>query len=561
MSVEESSTPSHFIREIIEDDLRTGKWDGQVVTRFPPEPNGLMHIGHAKAFSLNFSLAEQYGGACSLRFDDTNPEKEEQEYVDAIIADIRWLGYDWGERLYFASDYFERMYDYAVQLIEAGKAYVDDLGEEEIREHRGTVTEPGRNSPYRERSVEENLDLFARMRAGEFPDGAHVLRAKIDMASPNMLLRDPLMYRIRHAAHHRTGDDWCIYPMYDWAHGLEDSIEGVTHSICSLEFETHRPLYDWFLDQLGVHHPQQIEFARLNLSYTVMSKRRLLRLVSEGHVRGWDDPRLPTLRGLRRRGYTPAALRDFLERIGVAKRDSTVDMALLEHCLREDLNPRARRIMGVMRPLKVVITNWPEGKVEMRKADNNPEDPSAGTRELPFTGELWIERDDFREDPPKKWFRLGPGREVRLKHGYFVTCEEVVRDEAGEVVELRCSYDPKTGGGEAPDGRKVRGTLHWVSAEYALDAELRLFEPLFTVEDPQAEDDFVAAIDPDSRRVLRGCKVEPSLASAQPEDRFQFLRHGYFCVDPDSGPDGLVFNRSVSLRDSWARIEKKQGAK
>jgi len=561
MSVEESSTPSHFIREIIEDDLRTGKWDGQVVTRFPPEPNGLMHIGHAKAFSLNFSLAEQYGGACSLRFDDTNPEKEEQEYVDAIIADIRWLGYDWGERLYFASDYFERMYDYAVQLIEAGKAYVDDLGEEEIREHRGTVTEPGRNSPYRERSVEENLDLFARMRAGEFPDGAHVLRAKIDMASPNMHLRDPLMYRIRHAAHHRTGDDWCIYPMYDWAHGLEDSIEGVTHSICSLEFETHRPLYDWFLDQLGVHHPQQIEFARLNLSYTVMSKRRLLRLVSEGHVRGWDDPRLPTLRGLRRRGYTPAALRDFLERIGVAKRDSTVDMALLEHCLREDLNPRARRIMGVMRPLKVVITNWPEGKVEMRKADNNPEDPSAGTRELPFTGELWIERDDFREDPPKKWFRLGPGREVRLKHGYFVTCEEVVRDEAGEVVELRCSYDPKTGGGEAPDGRKVRGTLHWVSAEYALDAELRLFEPLFTVEDPQAEDDFVAAIDPDSRRVLRGCKVEPSLASAQPEDRFQFLRHGYFCVDPDSGPDGLVFNRSVSLRDSWARIEKKQGAK
>ncbi|MBN2170069.1 MAG: glutamine--tRNA ligase/YqeY domain fusion protein [Candidatus Krumholzibacteriota bacterium] len=554
-------TPRHFIQEIIEEDLRTGKWGGKVQTRFPPEPNGYLHIGHAKAVSLDFGLAERYGGRCNLRFDDTNPAREEEEYVAAIMEDIRWLGYDWGDRLYYASDYFEQMVAYAEQLIEAGKAYVDDLSEEEIREHRGTVTTPGRDSPCRDRSVEENLDLFRRMRAGEFPDGAKVLRARIDMASPNMLLRDPLMYRIRHARHHRQGDAWCIYPMYDWAHGLEDSIEGVTHSICSLEFDVHRPLYDWFLGQLGVHHPQQIEFGRMNLAYTVMSKRKVARLVAEGRVSGWDDPRLPTLCGLRRRGYTPEAIRAFLESIGTARRDATVDVALLEHAVREDLNRRSPRAMAVLDPLKVVITNWPAGRVETVAAENNPEDPAAGARELPFSGTLWIERDDFREEAPKKWFRLAPGSEVRLKHAYFIRCEEVVKGAGGEVAELRCTYDPETGGGEAPDGRKVRGTLHWVSAEHAGEAEVRLYDYLFTRPDPEADEgaDFTAHLNPGSLRVLGGCKVEPALAAAAPGARFQFLRHGYFCVDTvDSRPGAPVFNRTVSLRDSWAKIEKKR---
>ena len=557
MCTNEATGGSHFIKEIIEADMASGRWGGKVVTRFPPEPNGYLHIGHAKAFGLDFGLAEEFGGVCALRFDDTNPEKEETSFVEAIIEDIRWLGHDWGDRLYYASDYFERMYAHAVQLIEAGLAFVDDQNEGEIRANRGTVTRPGVDSPFRGRGREENLDLFARMRAGEFPDGAKVLRAKIDMASPNMLLRDPLMYRIRHAHHHRQGDAWCIYPMYDWAHGLEDSYEGVTHSLCSLEFDVHRPLYDWFLAKLGVHHPQQIEFARLKLNYTLMSKRKLRALVEEGHVSGWDDPRLPTLRGLRRRGYTPGAVLDFLERIGVAKKDSLVDMALLEFCLREDLNRQAPRVMGVMRPLKLTITNWPEGRIEQITAVNNPEDPAAGTRELPFGGELWVERDDFREEAPKKWFRLAPGKEVRLKSAYYVTCEEAVKDDAGEVVELRCSYDPESRGGSTPDGRKVRGTLHWVSAAHAVDAELRLYDRLFKDEDPGAAEDWHAALNPDSLEVLRGCKLEPALAEASPGDIFQFMRHGYFCMDPDSAPGCPVFNRSVSLRDSWAKLEKK----
>ena len=557
MPSEETGTGTHFIREIIAEDMKSGRWGGKVVTRFPPEPNGWLHIGHAKAFGLDFGMAREFGGICALRFDDTNPEKEETSFVEAIIEDIRWLGHDWGDRLYYASDYFERMYAHAVQLIEAGLAFVDDQNEGEIRANRGTVTRPGVDSPFRGRGREENLDLFARMRAGEFPDGAKVLRAKIDMASPNMLLRDPLMYRIRHAHHHRQGDAWCIYPMYDWAHGLEDSYEGVTHSLCSLEFDVHRPLYDWFLAKLGVHHPQQIEFARLKLNYTLMSKRKLRALVEEGHVSGWDDPRLPTLRGLRRRGYTPGAVLDFLERIGVAKKDSLVDMALLEFCLREDLNRQAPRVMGVMRPLKLTITNWPEGRIEQITAVNNPEDPAAGTRELPFGGELWVERDDFREEAPKKWFRLAPGKEVRLKSAYYVTCEEAVKDDAGEVVELRCSYDPESRGGSTPDGRKVRGTLHWVSAAHAVDAELRLYDRLFKDEDPGAAEDWHAALNPDSLEVLRGCKLEPALAEASPGDIFQFMRHGYFCMDPDSAPGCPVFNRSVSLRDSWAKLEKK----
>ena len=551
-----------FIRAIVNRDNADGKHDGRVHTRFPPEPNGYLHIGHAKAILLNYGLAQEYGGKFNLRFDDTNPTTEETEYVESIQADVRWLGADWEDRLFFASDYFERMYELAEQLVGKGLAYVDDQSDEEIKANRGTVKEPGTPSPYRDRSPEENLDLLRRMRAGEFADGEKVLRAKIDMASPNMLMRDPLIYRIRHASHHRTGDDWCIYPMYDWAHGLEDSIEGITHSICTLEFEVHRPLYDWFLEKLDVFRPRQIEFARLNLTHTVMSKRKLLRLVREGHVTGWDDPRMPTLSGLRRRGYTPEAIRAFNERIGVAKRDGTVDVSLLEFHLREDLNRRARRVMGVLEPLKVVITNYPEGETELLEAQNNPEDPGAGVRELPFSRELWIEREDFREDPPRKFFRLAPGREVRLKHAYCVTCDEVVKDDAGEVVELRCSYDPLTRGGATPDGRKVKGTLHWVSADHAVDARVRLYEPLFACEFPEdvpEGGDFADNLNPDSLRVLTGCKLEPGLAAAEPGQSFQFLRQGYFCLDGSDSQDGApVFNRTIPLKDSWAKIEQKQ---
>ncbi len=555
--VEETKT-INFIRKIIEDDLRTGKFGGRVHTRFPPEPNGYLHIGHAKSICLNFGLAEEYGGLCNLRFDDTNPTKEEVEYVESIKEDIHWLGFDWEDREFYASDYFEQLYEYAVQLIRAGKAYVCDLSADEVREYRGTLTEPGRESPYRNRSVDENLDLFERMRAGEFPDGSRTLRAKIDMASPNLNLRDPVMYRILHATHHRTGDKWCIYPTYDWAHGQSDSIEGITHSICTLEFEDHRPLYDWFLDALGIYHPQQIEFARLNLTYTVMSKRKLLRLVEEGHVRGWDDPRMPTISGLRRRGYTPEAIRDFAERIGVAKRDSVVDIAFLEHCIRQDLDRRAPRAMAVLRPLKVVIDNYPDEQVEWFDADNHPKDPSMGTRKVPFSKVLYIEREDFREDPPRKYFRLAPGREVRLKHAYFITCDRVVKDEeTGEIIELHCTYDPATRGGAAPDGRKVKGTLHWVSAAHAVDAEVRLYDHLFTKENPDEGGDFLANLNPNSLEVLSGCKLEPSLAEAAPGARYQFMRQGYFCVDPDSTAGHLVFNRTVSLRDTWAKIEKK----
>lgn len=557
-----ASTPSsNFIRDIIEEDLRTDRYGGRVHTRFPPEPNGYLHIGHAKSICLNFGLAADYGGLCNLRFDDTNPTKEEIEYVESIKEDVRWLGFDWGDREFYASDYFEQLYEYAVQLIKKGKAYVCDLSPEEIREYRGTLTEPGKESPYRNRSVEENLDLFERMRAGEFEDGSRTLRAKIDMASPNMNMRDPVMYRILHATHHRTGDKWCIYPTYDWAHGQSDSIEGITHSICTLEFEDHRPLYDWFLDQLGIHHPRQIEFARLNLSYTVLSKRKLRILVEEGHVNGWDDPRMPTLSGLRRRGYTPESIRDFCERIGVARADSLVDIALLEHCLREDLNKRAPRVMAVLRPLRMVIDNYPEGQVEWFDAVNNPEDPGMGTRKVPFSRVLYIEQDDFREDPPKKWFRLAPGREVRLKHAYLVTCVQVVKDEqTGEVVELHCTYDPETRGGAAPDGRKVRGTLHWVSAAHSLEAEVRLYDRLFIKANPlevEEGQDFTANLNPRSLEVLTSCRVEPSLADAKPGDIFQFERKGYFCVDPDSANGKLVFNRTVTLRDTWAKIERK----
>jgi glutaminyl-tRNA synthetase len=558
-SQEKAQRTPNFIRDIIAEDLKSGRFGGRVHTRFPPEPNGYLHIGHAKSICLNFGLAEEFGGKCNLRFDDTNPTKEEEEYVQSIIEDVRWLGFDWEDRLYFASDYFEQMYQWAEQLIKAGKAYVCDLSPEEIREYRGTLTEPGRNSPYRDRSVEENLDLFRRMRAGEFPDGSRVLRAKIDMASPNLNMRDPVMYRILHARHHRTGDKWCIYPTYDWAHGLEDSIEGITHSICTLEFEDHRPLYDWFLDQLGIYHPQQIEFARLNLTYTVMSKRKLLELVQGGYVRGWDDPRMPTISGLRRRGYTPEAIRAFAERIGVAKRESTVDIALLEHCLREDLNRRAPRVMGVLRPLKLVILNYPEGQVEELDAINNPEDPSMGTRKVPFSRVLYIEQDDFREVPPPKYYRLSPGQEVRLRYAYFVKCVDVVKDERGQVVEVHCTYDPATRGGDSPDGRKVKATIHWVSAAHALPAEVRLYEHLFTVPDPSDVPegvDWKSFLNPNSLEVLTSCRVEPSLAGAQPGFRCQFERQGYFCVDPDTTPDRLVFNRTVTLRDTWAKIEK-----
>jgi len=550
-----------FIRTIVADDLKTNKWGGRVATRFPPEPNGYLHIGHAKSICLNFGIAKEFDGLCNLRFDDTNPEKEEEEYVNSIIEDVRWLGWDWDDRLYFASDYFEQMYQYTMQLIEKGKAYVCDLTAEQIREYRGTLTEPGKDSPYRNRSVEENLDLFERMRAGEFPDGSRTLRAKIDMSHPNLNMRDPVMYRILHATHHRTADLWCIYPTYDWAHGLEDSIEQITHSICTLEFENHRPLYDWFLDELGIHHSQQIEFARLNLSYTVMSKRRLLQLVQQGHVAGWDDPRMPTICGLRRRGYSPESIRNFCKIIGINKFNSTIDIALLEHCIREDLNKTSARVMAVLRPLKVIIDNYPEGLVEEMEAVNNPEDPSAGTRKVPFSREIYIERDDFMEEPPKKFYRLAPGREIRLRYAYFIRCTGVVKNSKGEVVELHCTYDTATKGGDAPDGRKVKATLHWVSAQHTLDAEVRLYEHLFVKENPDdvSEDqDFTANLNPNSLEVLNNCKVEPSLKDVKPLQRFQFERLGYFCVDPDSSSDKLVFNRTVTLRDPWAKIKKSQ---
>lgn len=552
---------SHFIRDMIIEHNRTGRFGGKVITRFPPEPNGYLHIGHAKAISIDFNMAQEFGGRCHLRFDDTNPTKEEQEYVDSIMADIRWLGFDWGEHLYFASDYFEQLYEFAVQLIKAGKAYVDDLSADEIRDYRGTLTEPGKPSPYRNRTAAENLDLFERMRRGEFADGAKVLRAKIDMASPNLNLRDPVMYRIRKASHHRTGDKWCIYPMYDWAHGQSDSIEGITHSLCSLEYEDHRPLYDWFLDALGIHHPQQIEFARLNLGYTIMSKRKLLQLVEQKHVAGWDDPRMPTLAGMRRRGYPPEAIRDFCDRIGVAKSYSMVDIALLEACVREYLNRHAPRVMAVLQPLRVVITNYPENQIEELEAVNNPEDPAAGTRKVPFGRVLYIERDDFREDPPKKFFRLAPGREVRLRYAYFITCTNVVKDEkTGEIIELHCTYDPATRGGDSPDGRKVKGTIHWVAAATAVKAEVRLYDRLFVKENPEDNKDggdFIAQLNPNSLETLPDCYLEPSLAHAAPGSRYQFERLGYFCVDTvDAKPGKPVFNRIVSLKDSWAKIEK-----
>jgi glutaminyl-tRNA synthetase len=550
-----------FIRTIIDRDLEEGKNEGRVHTRFPPEPNGYLHIGHAKSVCLNFGIAAEYGGLCNLRYDDTNPSKEEAEYVKAIEEDIRWLGFDWEDRLYYASDYFERLYEYARQLVKKGLAYVCELSPDEIREYRGTLTEPGKNSPYRERGVEENLSLLERMRRGEFPDGSRTLRAKIDMASPNLNLRDPVMYRILRAAHHRTGDKWCIYPTYDWAHGQSDSIEGITHSICTLEFEDHRPLYDWFLDRLGVHHPQQIEFARLNLSYTVMSKRKLLELVEEGHVSGWDDPRMPTLSGMRRRGYTPQSIRDFCDRIGVAKRESTVDIALLEHCLRQDLNKRAPRVMAVLRPLRVVIENYPEGREEMLDAENNPEDPGTGFRKIPFSRELYVEQDDFLEEPPRKFYRLAPGREVRLKHAYYIKCENAIKDpETGIVKELRCTYDPETRGGWSKDGRMVRGTLHWVSIPHSAAAEVRLYDYLFSAENPLDEagsEDWKTLLNPASLEVIKSCRVEPSLCAAKPGAIFQFLRKGYFCLDAKEAPvRGMVFNRTATLRDTWAKIEK-----
>jgi len=552
--------PSDFIRDILDEDLRTGNYGGRVHTRFPPEPNGYLHIGHAKSICLNFGIATEFKGLCNLRFDDTNPTKEEVEYVESIIEDVRWLGFDWDERLYCASDYFGKLYEYAVELIRMGKAYVCDLSADEIRQYRGTLTEPGMESPYRNRSVEENLDLFGRMRAGEYPDGSHTLRAKIDMASGNINMRDPVIYRILHAEHHRTGNRWCIYPMYDFAHCISDSIERITHSICTIEFEDHRPLYDWFLDELKLYHPQQIEFARLNLSYTVLSKRKLVQLVSRGFVSGWDDPRMPTIAGLRRRGYTPHAIRNFCERIGVAKRDSMVDIALLEYSIREDLNKRAARVMAVLYPLKAVILNYPETQAEELEAINNPEDPGMGTRRVPFSRVLYIERDDFREDPPKEYFRLAPGREVRLRYAYYITCVGVVKDDkTGEVMELHCTYDPATRGGDSPDRRKVKATLHWVSAAHALPAEVRLYEHLFVKADPnevEGDRDFTANVNPKSLEIVTSCRVEPSLAGASPGSIYQFERLGYFCVDPDTSKGSLLFNRTVTLRDAWAKIEK-----
>jgi glutaminyl-tRNA synthetase len=562
----ETKAPPNFIRNIVADDVKSGKNGGKVLTRFPPEPNGYLHIGHAKSICLNFGLAAEFGGLCNFRFDDTNPGKEELEYVDSIMNDVRWLGFDWDDRLYHASDYFEQLYEWAIDLIKAGKAYVDSLGADEVREYRGTLTEPGKQSPFRDRPAAENLDLFKRMRAGEFGDGEYVLRAKIDMASPNLNLRDPVMYRIRHLTHWRTGDKWCIYPMYDYAHGQSDSLEGITHSICTMEYEDHRALYDWYLDNLDVPcHPQQIEFARLNLSYTVMSKRKLLQLVQEHYVTGWDDPRMPTLAGMRRRGYTPEAIRNFCERIGVGKRESLVDYGMLEYCVREDLNRSAKRVMGVLRPLKVVIENYPEHHVEQLEAINNPEDASAGARMTPFSRVIYIERDDFMENPPKQFFRLSPGREVRLRYAYFMKCVDAIKDEKGEVVELRCTYDPATRGGDSPpDGRKVKATLHWVSAAHAIDAEVRLYDMLLNRADPSEGKDgstFKDFINPDSLEVIQAAKLEPSVAGAPAGSRYQFERLGYFCVDPDSTPEKMVFNRTVTLRDTWAKVAKAEGIK
>ena len=571
MSENETTTPKDFIREIVERDIANGKNDGRVHTRFPPEPNGYLHIGHAKAITITYGIAEDYGGVYNLRFDDTNPLKEEPEYVDAIIEDIKWLGYDWGDRLYYASDYYDQLYEWAVDLIKKGKAYVCDLDEEEIKEYRGTQvftedgkreTPPGKNSPYKDRSIEENLELFERMRKGEFPDGARTLRAKIDMAHPNLNMRDPVMYRILHASHYRAGDKWCIYPTYDWTHGQSDSIEGITHSLCDIGFENHRPLYDWFLDNLEVHHPQQIEFGRMDLTYTMMSKRLLRELVEEGRVSGWDDPRMPTLRGLRRRGYTPESIKDFCGRTGISKSVSIVDIRLLEHCLREHLNSIAPRRMAVLNPLKVVIENYPEDKEDELDAINNPEDETAGTRSIPFAREIYIERDDFMEEPAKKFYRLAPGREVRLRYAYYITCNEVIKDENGDVVELRCTYDPETRGGWAPDGRKVKATIHWVSARHAIKSEVRVYDHLFSIEDPSSVEDggdWKDNLNSDSLRVLTDCYVEPSLKDAEPGYRCQFERLGYFCVDPDSSPDRIVFNRAVPLKDTWKRIQAKQG--
>ncbi len=551
--------PSNFIREIILEDLKANKYEGRVHTRFPPEPNGYLHVGHAKSINLNFGLAAELGGQCNLRFDDTNPAKEETEYVESIIEDVRWLGGDWEGRLFYASDYFDQLYEWAVQLIQAEKAYVCDLSAEEVRRQRGTLTEPGQNSPYRDRSVRENLDLFERMHDGEFSDGSRTMRAKIDMASPNLNLRDPVMYRILHAEHHRTGKKWCIYPMYDFAHGQCDSIEHITHSICTLEFEDHRPLYDWYLEQLGIYHPRQIEFDRLNLTYTVLSKRKLLTLVQKKYVNGWDDPRMPTVSGMRRRGYSAEAIRNFCRRIGVSKTNGSTELSLLEYFVREDLNKRSPRVMAVLRPLRVVIDNYPENHVEELEAINNPEDESAGNRTVPFSRVLYIERDDFREDPPKQYYRLSPGREVRLRYGYFITCTRVIKDETGEPVEIHCTYDPQTKGGNAPDGRRVKSTIHWVSALHAIEAEVRLYDTLFTCENPNEvaeHQEFTDHLNPNSLEVVSGCKVEPALQDAAPGTRYQFERLGYFCVDPDSASHKLVFNRTVALRDTWAKIEK-----
>ncbi|MFZ1931011.1 MAG: glutamine--tRNA ligase/YqeY domain fusion protein [Candidatus Sulfotelmatobacter sp.] len=558
-----SPAPSNFIRDIILEDLKTNKHNGRVQTRFPPEPNGYLHIGHAKAICIDFGLADEFGGRTNLRFDDTNPEKEETEYVESIKADVNWLGFQW-DGLFYASDYFDQLYEWAIKLIKDGKAYVDDLTADEIRKHRGTLTEPGKDSPYRNRSVEENLNLFERMRAGEFLDGSRVLRAKIDMASPNLNLRDPVMYRILHAEHHRTGNKWCIYPMYDYAHGESDSIERVTHSLCTLEFEDHRPLYNWFIEQLGIFPSRQIEFDRLNLTYTLLSKRKLLQLVQQGRVSGWDDPRMPTLGGIRRRGYTPEAIRNFIASIGVSKTTGSIELAMLEHFVREDLNKRAPRVMAVLRPLKVVIDNYPELQVEEMDAVNNPEDANAGTREVPFSRVLYIEQDDFREVPPKGYFRLSPGREVRLRYAYFITCKSVLKNEKGEVVEVHCTYDPASRGGNSPDGRKVKSTIHWVSAAHAVNAEVRIYDNLFTKENPSdVEDgqDFTANLNPNSLEVIASAKLEPSLANAAIGARYQFERLGYFCVDPDSKPGKPVFNRTVALKDTWAKVEKKQGGK